>query len=440
MKMRFLPDKPIENWTQDQLKLGKFVDQLRTAIENTETPFVFGVLGDWGTGKTSALNLLKDSFITKKGDRTYFIPIWFNAWFYENEANIVYPLLYAIKKDYQQRLKGIDEAKKLGDGLLKVVAASTLALTDVGLRVVSKHFIGDAMKLSDIQEQVKDVLENPGEVEKVLSSWADQVSILSNAYQSLIDSYAAELAATLKDVSQDDIRFVILIDDLDRCLPQTAVTILESIKNFLSANRCVYVFGLNPKVVYQGIKVKYQGLDIDGREYLEKILNYSFYVPEPSVDDVYSFAIKSLEGLLPESERAPYQDYFVTFGQVLKECRFNNPRKEKRIFNHYLLFIEKNESELSKYYMDNIVKLIILGEYFPNIFVALQNDDSRREIAKIGGAGFGMKDFENIYGIPFGNSYQQLVKMRNLVIMNENATEQKQRFSAHYQAVNALLT
>jgi predicted KAP-like P-loop ATPase len=111
MKMRFLPDKPIETWMQDQLNLRDFVSQIRTAIENTETPFVFGVLGDWGTGKTSTLNLLKDNLITNKGTKPYFVPIWFNAWLYENEANIVYPLLYAIKKDYEERRRGFESVK-----------------------------------------------------------------------------------------------------------------------------------------------------------------------------------------------------------------------------------------------------------------------------------------------------------------------------------------
>ena len=440
MKMRFLPDKPIEFEFQDQLKLKEFVGQIWQAVENTETPFVFGILGDWGTGKTSALNLLKDSLTKDKSEKAYFVPIWFNAWLYENEANIVYPLLYAIKKDYEERLKGIGTAKKLGEGFLKVVAASTFALTDVGLRAVSKHFIGDAIKLSDIKKQVKDVLDKSSEVEKVLSSWADQVSNLSSAYQSLIDSYATELAATHKDVSKDEIRFVILIDDLDRCLPQTAITILESIKNFLSANRCIYVFGLNPKVVYQGIKIKYQGLDIDGREYLEKILNYSFYVPEPAVEDIYSFATNSLEELLPEAERANYKDYFMTFGQVLKDCRFDNPRKVKRIFNHYLLFIKKYEQELPQYSMTVVVKLIILAEYFPAVFAAVQGDAARRDLQFLGGDKFDVNSFANQYGLDISSTFQQLVKMRKLIELEDVKTEKKEGwFSAHYQSVCALL-
>lgn len=236
MKMRFIPDKPIETWMQDQLKLSKFVDQIRTAVESTEPPFVFGVLGDWGVGKTSTLHLLHDDLLTKKSTKNYFVPIWFNAWFYENEANIVYPLLYAIKKDYEKRLQGFDTAREFGKGFLKVVAASTLAIADVGMRVASKQMIGEVIKLEEIGEHVQKVLDHPGKIEKMLSNWADQVATLSESYKNLIDSYATELALK-EQVDKDNIRFVILIDDLDRCLPQTAITILENIKNFLSVEK-----------------------------------------------------------------------------------------------------------------------------------------------------------------------------------------------------------
>lgn len=438
MKMRFLPDKPIETWVQDQFKLGGFVDQIRIAVEYTETPFVFGVLGDWGTGKTSVLNLLKDSFNTVKSDKTYFVPIWFNAWHYENEASIIYPLLYAIKKDYEKRVVVFNTAKDFGKGFLKVVAASTLAVTDVGMRMASKKLIGEAITLEDLKGHVNDVLDRPSEVEKVLNDWADQITTLNEAYQSLIDSYATDLGIK-ENIDKENIRFVILIDDLDRCLPQTAVTVLENIKNFLAAEKCVYVFGLNPKVVYQGIRAKYQGLEIDGREYLEKILNYSFYVPKASVDDVYSFAVNSLKALLPVSERALHQKRFDAFGSVLKEARFSNPRKVKRIFNHYLLFLDRYTSELDKYYMDNIVKLIILAEYFPNVFLALGNDSSRRRLVSIGASEFKLKEFEDMFGISLENSYRQLVKMRNLVVMNDSADESRYRFSNHYNAVCELL-
>src|SRR5580704_16123143 len=104
MKMRFLPDEPIVSYDEDLLNSREFVELIRMATYNTEAPFVYGVLGDWGTGKTSILRLLEHQFNldlhAPQLGRFPFVPIWFNAWEYENETNVVYPLLYAIKQDY----------------------------------------------------------------------------------------------------------------------------------------------------------------------------------------------------------------------------------------------------------------------------------------------------------------------------------------------------
>ena len=113
---------------------------------------------------------------------------------------------------------------------LQVVATRALALTDLGLRVATKHLTGEALKLEDIDKQLKAVEENPGGLEGILNKWADNVSELRGAFETLLDVYASEINKNAKD----EVRFVILIDDLDRCLPDTAIAILEGIKNHLT--------------------------------------------------------------------------------------------------------------------------------------------------------------------------------------------------------------
>ena len=328
MKMRFLPDEPITSSSADILGFSDFVELIQTSIYYTETPFVYGILGDWGTGKTSILRLVEEQLTQDaKPDVPLCMPIWFDAWLYENEDNIIYPLLYAIKRHYDQWVGESEEVREFKKSFLQVVATSALALTDLGLRVATKHLTGEALKLEDIDKQLKAVEENPGGLEGILNKWADNVSELRGAFETLLDVYASEINKNAKD----EVRFVILIDDLDRCLPDTAIAILEGIKNHLTVDRCIFVLGLNPQVIYQGIRMKYEGLEIDGREYLEKILNYSFYVPEPEIAQVAEFAISRLEDLvLDDEKREQYQDYFREFGRVLQECHFNNPRKIKR--------------------------------------------------------------------------------------------------------------
>jgi predicted KAP-like P-loop ATPase len=87
MKMRFLRDEPITRKEQDRLGLSSFLNLIHTSIRATETPFVYGILGDWGTGKTSVMQLLSGALLKDDATTRRFIPIWFNAWLYENEQN-----------------------------------------------------------------------------------------------------------------------------------------------------------------------------------------------------------------------------------------------------------------------------------------------------------------------------------------------------------------
>lgn len=430
MKIRFLPDEPIITRIQDRLGFSDFVELLKESIYNTQTPFVYGIIGDWGVGKTSILKLLQ-SQITDDLNNTQssFVPIWFNAWKYENEANLIYPLLHAIKRDYISRIGGLDYTKGFWKKFLDVVATSTMAITDVGLRVATKQLTGEALKLNEINEQLKEVRLHHGNLEQALSSWADEVTKLDKVFEELLDSYARELA-TLKTPKKDesDFKFVIIIDDLDRCLPETAITILENIKNFLAVQNCIFVFGLNSDVIYQGIRLKYKGAEVNGREYLEKILNYSFYVPDPELPFIASFAAGQLEQLvLDEKFNREYRHCFLELGSILEECKFNNPRKIKRILNRYLFFIGKNHHNYNKYHNSNIVRFIILAEYYPRLFqLYLKNEETIRVITKdfekLGEASFDMKKFEEKYGVQILRDYPRLSKMSKLFKINMDTT------------------
>lgn len=416
VRMRFLPDEPIVEPVTDLLGFGPLVDQIVAALEETETPFVFGILGDWGTGKTSLMRLVEKTLRARQAHAQvpHLIPIWFNAWLYENEADVVYPLLYTIKKHHDETMPELVESG-FSRSFLKVVGASALALADLGLRMATKKATGEALSLEDLADQLKRIEEHPSSIDGLLRPWADKVGELRATFETLIDRYAADYVASF-GVRKENVRFVVLIDDLDRCLPDSAVKLLEKIKNFLAVQRAIFILGLNPKIVHQGVRVKYRGLDIDGQRYLEKILNYAFHVPEPEVQRLRDFASGQLSALLPAAEdRREMAPHFETFGEVLAESSFQNPRKIKRILNRYLLFLSRFEANLLKYDIGNIARLIVLAEYFPDLFrLYLTDSGAAGELRKLGTDAFQVDGFEKRYGISLAGCFIELSRMRAL--------------------------
>ena len=142
----------------------------------------------------------------------------------------------------------------------------------------------------------------------------------------------------------------------------------------------------------------------------------------------------------------PFQDHFAEFGSVLDECEFNNPRKIKRIVNRYLLFLNQHEHELEGYIIKNVIRLLIIAEYYPQIFqlvvgesIALIEDSRNSQnttpapFRQLGGT-FDIDAFEKQYGIHIRSYFAQLLRMKALFKFTE-PNRQQHNMHKHIQDV-----
>lgn len=447
MQMKFTQDVPVGlvEGSEDQLGYTPFIATLAEAVRGADTPFVFGVLGDWGTGKTSILRLLERTFkadLHKQDQQVLCVPIWFDAWKYENEASVIYPLLNTIRTSYRAVVthnRGLD---RFGEAFRRVLAASFQVVSQLGIKRLLKAALGDEVKLDDLKNALYDAKkreEASSIMEKALSEWADEVGTLHKAFTALIQQYAADLTDQI-GVSRP-IKFVILIDDLDRCLPETTISILEGIKNHLSVEGCVFVMALNARVVYQAIRRKYPGAEVDGREYLEKILNFSFYVPEPDKANLQRWVDSQLRARLTDADFERVKHRLGNFSSTLQSCNFSNPRKIWRACNRYLVFLAmygpqmqgKYQGHEVTYHPDTVVQLIMLAEYFPTIFQLMLRSpqELRKEMLEMLNGTTPVETFEAKYGVQLSLILPQLRQNKDLLALKANP----EQIPAHVQAV-----
>jgi predicted KAP-like P-loop ATPase len=255
--------------TLDGLGFATYARVLADAAAFTPGPFTIGIFGEWGTGKTSLMRLIESNL---KG-REDIITVWFNAWRYEQEEHPIVPLVGTIVRALQQRKDFLNHLKDGGQSLLKA------------LRAIAYGFSS------------KSKVKIPGfaeiEASFVARDMIDRVDRLTP--DPLLDrSLYYEAFEALESVKySDNCRIVIIVDDLDRCFPDLAIRLLESIKLVLSQPEFIFVLGVARSVIEGYLQHRYQNdygiLGFQGSSYLDKVVQLPFHIP-PHSDRMEQFS------------------------------------------------------------------------------------------------------------------------------------------------------
>lgn len=313
-EIRLLNDEPLngdDNGRDDGLGFTTYSDIIAMAIKGTPGPFTIGIFGEWGTGKTSLLKLIEQRFILS----TDFVPVWFNAWMYEKEDHPILPLISTI-------IKAINNNTQFRCG----VENSVKSLTD-SLRAVAYGFSS------------KSKLKIPGFAEIEASFVAKDMIDRSSAITDdpLLDKaiYYNSFERLSKINIPRNKKIVIFIDDLDRCFPDKAIQLLESIKLVLSQHGFVFVLAVAREVIEGYLKFKYNkefGIEkFEGIKYLDKIIQLSFPIP-PHMQRISEFATVVLKQLSSD-DRVIFEPIMHMIGIF---CDYN-PRGTVRFINNLLI-------------------------------------------------------------------------------------------------------
>jgi len=362
-------DSPIEvdeanPFRNDFLEFEGAVRKIAALLPRLSTPFTVGIYGDWGAGKTSFMRMLSAQLAENKKKNTF----WFNAWEYENDTSILLPLLSKLSLEFKDRSAIFESIKKI---------AASVVIT--GADIATKISTLNTTSVKDISENIK-IYED--EVGERYEKWVSDISELKEQFRKLI-----------KEITKDSDPFYIFIDDLDRCLPENIIKLIENIKHFLSVDgcNCIFIMGLDKAALNAAIRARYGAEIITGDEYLEKIINISFHVPVREYSTSEGYIREKLIAQINEDWRDKVDKEVDIFANILSQTGLTNPRKIKFLISRYLLFMAFNES--SKYFMEIIVVLMIYKEFFSDAY-KLKKENNRvnfyprtREGGSVGGIG-----------------------------------------------------
>ena len=367
----------------DLLGFDYLVDSLEVVLtEPRLLPVTVGVLGDWGSGKSSLLHMVED----RLGASPDFIVVPFSPWRYEAYEDVKAALIEAVLAALADRVPNAADPKVAASLLhrlrLKVArlmvgpaAAGRVLLPAAGAAVAVHQGLSPDLGtaagaavvagIDAVEARAREPAPDPADVPVVF----DSVANFRIEFESLVENLQSVKAT------------IVLIDDLDRCLDDTVIDVFEAIRLFLQAPSTAFVIAANRPIVQAAIERRYPArVDGDpalGKDYLEKIIQVEITVPplaEPEAETYLNllFADLRLDAaamnlIRAEADKRRRENQFSVamnygiakgvLGEVPKELEADftianriaptlsrglrgNPRQLKRFLNTMLLRLE----------------------------------------------------------------------------------------------------
>lgn len=296
--------------TQDLLNFKVVADTAAQMIKDGNgQPVSIGVSGSWGVGKSSLVQMIGESLKSLDGGKNY-IFINFNAWLYQGYDDARMALLQKvadkIMEESESRKTCVDKAKEFIKRINWLRTAKFMAPVATGIITGGAvagpvgSFIGAVSGLlgqsgMPSQEDLSKIKESYNQVapdlQKLLNdkeekSVPKEISALRSLFQELLE----KLELTL----------IVLVDDLDRCLPNTAISTLEAMRLLLFIPQTAFIIAADEQMIRNAVRSHFGNIDLSDElvtSYFDKLIQIPLRVPRLGANEVKGYLILLLADL-----------------------------------------------------------------------------------------------------------------------------------------------
>lgn len=303
------PDNETEH---DFLNFTGVADSVAEIIVQAQgRPISVGVSGAWGVGKSSMIRLIRKALRARAELDTEtksnsadeglgeFIFVEFNAWLYQGyddaRAALMEVIATKLAEEAKRRQKATDKVQDLlkrVDWLrvAKLTAGSALAL---GFGLPPVGLIGDL--LSAVNEMRNKPNVNQDDITNLEGSVTQLATAAAGIIKSKSESSPPKEIQAIRDsfekiLREIGVKLVVLIDDLDRCLPSTTISTLEAIRLFLFLENTAFVIAADDSMIKFAVRQHFPGVDESNViSYFDKLIQVPIRVPPLGTQEVRAY-------------------------------------------------------------------------------------------------------------------------------------------------------
>lgn len=374
----------------DILNRDAFVEQVIKLLENisdNKATTCFAIDGEWGTGKSFVLDMLEEELNGPYSEK-YFV-VRYNSWKYDYYDEPLIAIVSSIIAEIEEKVNIFPDSQEKQEilGMFKAAGASLLSMANTAFK---------AQTGLDIQGAYETVIK--GEKEGAAKYEKEHAYDTYLGFNKVID----KLSALIQEIA-NDYTVVIIVDELDRCIPEYAIKVMERLHHLAEGkSNIITIIAIDKKQLECSIRHLFGFAE--NNKYLEKFIN---------------FEIKLDKGEVSENIFEKYADYFELFDKnkfqfddSVEECLlalFKNVdiRTQEQIVNkamivHKLLFNDKKD--YSFMCMELLTAIMICVYKYRGLFIGsafntssyggLVISNSKQESGPFGG--FYKEKFEDI--------------------------------------------
>ncbi len=253
-------DNPIKKIEDDALGFSSLAKRVATSITNTNidttNSFTISIEGQWGSGKTSLVNLIRNEL---KDD---VIVLKFNPWMINDFEQLIKYFFSEFIKIVTKEIAWY-KPNKISKRLKKMASILTPAHIRVGTRNLSATY-----KTKDLFFSEKTIYE-----------------------------LKSEINSDLKKLNK---RIVIIVDDIDRLTDKETETFFRLIKGIADFDNLVYLLLYDKAIVSKSLETFKQE---NGERYLDKIVQYSISIPKVYNSVLNKILFDKLDNILEKIDK-----------------------------------------------------------------------------------------------------------------------------------------